>query len=284
MFTGKTKNLAVIGNPIEHSLSPAMQNAAIEKAALDYAYIALRVEESDLNEAVAGFKALNFCGFNVTIPHKTAIIEFLDEITEDALIIGAVNTVKNDGGKLIGYNTDYIGFIEGLKSKKFCAENKNAILLGAGGAARAVIWGLIKEKIKSVNIGVRNPQKAKSLVAEFEKYTDIKCFEFADKEFEDKLSKADLIVNTTPLGMYPKIDEMPPLNFEKLSDKVLIYDIIYSPEKTKLLIEAEKHGHDIVNGEIMLAGQGAAALKLWTGTEPDIAHMQSVLRSSLSKG
>ena len=153
MFTGKTINMGVIGNPISHSLSPAMQNAGIQAAGLDYAYIAMPVRNENLGEAVAGLKALGFRGFNVTIPPKQATMEYLDEIHEDAKIIGAVNAVKNDNGHLIGYNTDVTGFIDGMKQQGFSPAGRNAVLLGAGGAARAIIWGLIKEQVKSLTIG-----------------------------------------------------------------------------------------------------------------------------------
>lgn len=281
MVTGKTKNLAVIGNPIEHSLSPMIQNAAIATAGIDYHYIALRVEEADLAKAVDGFRALNFRGFNVTIPHKTVIMPLLDKIDADAKIIGAVNTVVNDDGKLTGYNTDVNGFVNGLTDNKFFAENKNAVMLGAGGAARAVIWGLIKEKIGSISIGVRNPQKVAGLVNYFADYIDVKVFDWQSAEFTDKLAAADLLINTTPLGMYPKVDEMPPVKWADVKADALVYDIIYTPQQTRFLREAAEHGHRTVNGEVMLVGQGAVALEKWTGVIADRKIMLEALRTAL---
>ena len=282
MVTGKTKNLAVIGNPIAHSLSPMIQNAALQKAGLDFAYIAIPVKEAELPIAVEGFRAMNFRGFNVTIPHKTAIMSHLDAIDADAQIIGAVNTVVNTDGKLTGYNTDVIGFLDGLTVKGFDVKNKNAVMLGAGGAARAIIWGLIKSGAGSLAIGVRNPQKAQPIAEYFAKYLDVKIFDWQTEEFDSQLTSADLLINTTPLGMSPAVDAMPPVNWNKLKKTALVYDIIYTPQQTKFLAEAKENGHETVNGEVMLVGQGAAAFHLWTGKAPDTEVMLKALRNSLS--
>ena len=281
MYTGKTKNLAVIGNPIIHSLSPVMQNAAIQKAGCDYSYIALNVKSEDLEKAVLGLRALNFSGFNVTIPHKSDILPLLDEVDEDARKLGAVNTVVNDNGKFVGYNTDVAGFIKGLKVIGFSPAGKKAVVLGAGGAAHAVIYGLRKKNISAVDIGVRNPKKAGAALAGLEKSSDICIYKWDSKEFTNKLVEADLIVNTTPLGMYPDVDKMPPVDFDKLNKKAVVYDVIYTPGKTKFLQEAEKRGHIILNGEYMLVGQGAAAFKLWTNIDADESIMQETLGNYL---
>ena len=163
MLTGKTGNLGVMGWPIAHSLSPAMQNAALAKAGIDYVYTALPVEPVHLAAAVAGLRALRFRGWNVTIPHKQAVIDLLDEIDEDAQIIGAVNTVVQENGRLMGFNTDVVGFLAGLAGAGFSLAQKRVVLLGAGGAARAVLWGLIKSGASRVAIGVRHPEKAEML-------------------------------------------------------------------------------------------------------------------------
>lgn len=281
MVTGKTKNLAVIGNPIAHSLSPMMQNAALEKAGLDYMYIAIPVKEAELPMAVEGFRAMNFRGFNVTIPHKTAIMPCLDAIDADAQMIGAVNTVVNDDGKLTGYNTDIIGFLAGLTVNNFSVKDKQAVMLGAGGAARAIIWGLIKSGVSKISIGVRNPAKVKPLADYFAKHLTIEVYDWQEEKFSAVLSTADLLINTTPLGMYPQVDNMPPVDWNTVNPSALVYDIIYTPAKTKFLAEAEQHGHKIVNGEVMLAGQGAEAFRMWTGIEPDTEVMLKVLRNSL---
>ena len=192
-FTGKTKNLGIIGYPIEHSLSPAIQGAAIETAGIDYSYIAMPVAPEKLSLAVNGLASLGFSGFNVTIPHKVAIMEYLDEIDESARMIGAVNTVAVRDGKLYGYNTDCIGFMAPLHKQGVSMKGKRAALLGAGGAARAIIWGLIMDGVQKIEIGVRNPEKVEPLAAAFRKHVTIEVKTWEDAAFERNLELADLI-------------------------------------------------------------------------------------------
>lgn len=281
MIKGTTKNLGVMGWPIAHSLSPVLQNAAIEEAGIDYVYISLPVPPEKLKEAVAGLRAMQFTGWNVTIPHKQAIMAELDAVDEDARIIGAVNTVVNRDGHLTGYNTDCIGFMQPLAQQGFLPKGKEATILGAGGAARAVIWGLLRAKVKRITLGVRNPAKAARLAEEFAAYGEIQVLHWEDSAFAEHLAVTDLLVNTTPLGMYPHVEGMPPVDWTKLKKDALVYDIIYTPERTRFLSEAQAHGHAIINGEGMLAGQGAAAFTLWTGVAPDLALMKRALREEL---
>lgn len=282
MLTGTTKNLGVIGYPIAHSLSPNIHNPALAAANLDYVYTALPVAPEALETAVAGLKALNFRGWNVTIPHKTPIMALLDEIDEDAKIIGAVNTVVNDGGYLKGYNTDVTGFIDALVDAGFTLKGAEVALLGAGGAARAVVWGLIKAGVAAIHIGVRNPVKVAPLVDDFKKYGAIDALHWESAEFRAELKKSTLIVNTTPLGMTPKVDAMPPLDWADVHEGAFCYDIIYTPAETRFLREAREHGYRTLNGEGMLAGQGAAAFTLWTGVVPDLELMKASLRAALA--
>lgn len=281
MITGTTKNLGVIGWPIVHSLSPAMQNAAIASAGLDAVYIAMPVAPEDLSDAVRGLKASGFIGWNVTIPHKTAIMEFLDEIDEDARAIGAVNTVVIRDGKLKGYNTDIIGFCDGLHEKNVSLKGKSAVVLGAGGAARAILRGLIKEGVSDITIAVRSPKKALPVANEISEYIPCHVVDWLSKEMKEALSSAALVVNTTPLGMAPKTDDMPPIDWDALAPSAFVYDIIYTPGETKLLREARLHGHDIQNGVPMLVGQGAAALSMWLDVAPDRNAMRTALEAAL---
>lgn len=283
MYTGNTKNLGVIGDPILHSLSPVMHNQALLAANLDYVYIAMQVKSHVLTEAVNGLRSLNFRGFNVTIPHKTNILPLLDTLDEDAQAIGAVNTVVNDNGCLKGYNTDVFGFVSALEKHGFSIAGKKVVVLGAGGAARAVIWGLIKQHAARLTIGVRNPDKAADLVTYFRKYMDIRLFHWQQESFTAELVQADLLVNTTPLGMFPHGDAMPPVPWEQLNPAAFVYDIIYTPTKTLFLQKAAEYGHPILNGEEMLVGQGAAAFKLWTGQEPSAEVMLTALQTTLAK-
>lgn len=282
MITGKTKVLAVIGNPVDHSMSPVFQNAGIGAAGVDYVYTAFPVLEESLGDAVAGMKAMGICGMNVTIPHKEAVMKYLDYIDKDAEILGAVNTIVNNNGVLTGYNTDVKGFIGGMKQIGFSPRNKQAVLLGAGGAARAVIWGLIQEKVAGLTIGVRNVSKARPLVEYFSKYIKIVLLDWSTPEFDEALVKAQLLVNATPLGMYPHVAAMPPVNWDKVSRGILAYDIIYTPAETLFLKTAREHGCQILNGEAMLVGQGAESFRLWTGIELDTGLMAKALRQALA--
>ena len=264
MFTGKTKNLGVMGWPIAHSLSPALHNAALAAAGLDYAYIALPVEPAALADAVRGLRSLGFRGVNVTIPHKTAIMEYLDRIDEDARRIGAVNTVVNEGGRLCGYNTDVLGFIDAMKARGFAPAGQRAVVLGAGGAARAVLWGLIKEKVSSISIGVRNVEKARPLAEEF----GLTPLLWKDRHEPSAL----LVINTTPLGMRGKAEDDTPYDFSVAAPCApagntapLAYDIVYNPLETRFLREARAAGRRCISGLEMFFGQGDAQFRLWTG-------------------
>lgn len=281
MYTGKTQNLGIIGCPVEHSLSPAMQNAALSAAGLDYAYVAMSVAEEQLSEAVTGLKALKFRGFNVTIPHKAAIMPLLDVVDQNAAVMGAVNTVVVQDGSLHGYNTDVLGFMNALRDRGFDPQGKTAVLLGAGGAARAVLWGLLQGGVKLIRIGVRNVPKVEPLADFFRKYGKVELFHWEEDSFQHGLAEADLLVNTTPLGMYPHIDAVPPVNWAYVQPKTFVYDIIYTPIQTKFLQMAEQHGNPVLNGEGMLVGQGAEAFRLWTGQTADSLVMTQALRQAL---
>ncbi|MBR5162911.1 MAG: shikimate dehydrogenase [Schwartzia sp.] len=279
MVSGKTINLGVIGWPIAHSLSPAMQTAAIRAAGVDYSYIAMPVRPDAIQGAVEGLRSLGFRGFNVTIPHKTAVIGLLDEIDEDARRIGAVNTVVNEGGRLLGRNTDVAGFLLGLSRQGIEVRGRRAVVLGAGGAARAVLWGLLREGASGVTVAVRNAAKAKEALADFSK--DVEIISWDDDAFAGALQSADILVNTTPLGMTPNLDAAPPVDWAHVRPEAFVYDIIYTPARTRFLREAETHGHRVQSGAVMLVGQGAEAFRLWTGVRPDEKAMETALLDAL---
>ena len=257
-----------------------MQAAAMQAAGLDYSYIAIPVPPGRLVPALEGLRALYFRGWNVTLPHKSAIIQFLDAIDPDARLIGAVNTVVNDGGAITGYNTDALGFSMSLVDAGFILDDCRAVVLGAGGAARAVTWALCKRRA-NIAIGVRNPSKAVVLAKDFEKFAAIDVFDWTSDEFKEMIECADIIINTTPLGMSPNVDEMPPVDLSLLPDGALVYDLIYSPVKTKFLLKAEELGYPTLNGEAMLAHQGAESFRLFTGVETDAKIMLNALRKVL---
>ena len=283
MASNEIKNFGILGWPVGHSLSPKMHMAAFKAAGYDnYNYIAIPVQSGRLMLAVDGLKGLNFRGANVTIPHKTMIMKYLDAIDADALIIGAVNTIVNDGGIMTGYNTDVSGFLAALDEAEFMPDDCNAVILGAGGAARAVLWGLCKRKAASVTIGVRNPLKARPLADDFSIYGSIEVMDWTSDEFKEVLQAADMLINTTPLGMYPKVDEMPPIDLKLLPEGALVYDIVYNPAKTKFLQTAESLGYPTLNGLSMLLLQGKESYRLFTGELPDLDVMRNVLEQEFS--
>ena len=283
MITGKTKLLGVIGAPIAHSLSPIIQNAALHAAGLDYVYAALPVRADALASAVRGLYDAGIAGFNVTIPFKTAIIPLLDALSEDARRIQAVNTVVVEDGRLVGHNTDVAGFLAGFVERGIALTGKNVVLIGAGGAARAALWGLLRSNISAITIGVRTVAKGAALAADFAADGAVRACAFDDPAFARALAAADIVVQTTPLGMTPHTDAMPPVDMAALKDDAVLYDLIYTPAETRFLREARARGCETINGETMLVAQGAEAFHLWTGKRPDVELMKRVLREELAR-
>ena len=282
MASEEIKNFAILGFPIGHSLSPKMHMAAFKAAGFsNYNYIPIPIQTGRLLLAVDGLKGLGFRGANVTIPHKSTIMKFIDAVDSDAMIIGAVNTLVNDGGMITGYNTDVTGFLKSLAEANFLPEDCNAVILGAGGAARAIIWGLCKRRAGFITVGVRNPQKAKTLENDFNIYGSIEVLDWQSDQFKEILQAADILINTTPLGMFPEVDEMPPVDLKLLPEGALVYDVVYNPAKTKLLQEAEKLGYPTLNGMNMLLFQGQEAYRLFTEELPDLEVMKKVLETEL---
>lgn len=281
MSAKTTKMLAVIGSPIAHSLSPAMHNAAIRAAQLDFLYIALPVLPASLGDGVRGLRALGFRGFNVTLPHKSAILPFLDEIDDAARTVGAVNTVVCEDGKLKGFNTDVEGFLSALKAHGFSLRNKNVVLFGAGGAARALLYGLLKEGAANVTIGVRNIKKVRPLLQVFSKYGELCAFDWHDAAFARAVKDALVLINATPLGMSPNTKTLPPVPWDAVRTGAFFCDLIYTPKKTLFLQRAAMLDCPTLNGEAMLVRQGAAAFTLWTGIKPDIFVMTRALQDAL---
>lgn len=283
MITGKTRLLAVIGAPIAHSLSPIIQNAALHAAGLDYVYTALPVRADALSSAVRGLRDAGIAGFNVTIPFKTEIIPLLDALSEDARRIQAVNTVVIEDGRMVGHNTDVVGFLAGFAERGIALTGKKAVLIGAGGAARAALWGLLRSGVSSIVIGVRNAAKGAALAADFAADGDVRAVSFDDSAWIAACSDADLVVQTTPLGMTPHTEEMPPVDAAMIKPSAVVYDLIYTPAETRFLREARARGCETINGETMLVAQGAEAFSLWTGVRPDMELMKRTLHEELSR-
>ena len=279
VIDSKTKLFCVIGDPIEHSLSPIMHNSVFENLNLNYVYLAFRVKKDELKHVVKAFKYLTL-GFNVTIPHKVSIIDYLDEISREAELIGAVNTVKVREGKLVGYNTDGIGAVRALEEKT-CVDGKNVVVAGAGGASRAIVFQLALKNCE-ITIANRTFEKARSLANEvYEKLgKKIKAVELS--KLKEVIKNADIFINTTSVGMYPNVNETL-LKAEDIPKGIVVMDIVYNPLKTRLLKEAEKAGARTIDGLGMFVYQGAEALKIWLGIDPPIKVMREAVLKFLNK-
>ena len=288
-ITGKTKLLGVIGHPVEHSLSPVMHNAVIAQLELDYIYLPFPIEPQNLEVAIAGFAAVGVVGFSVTIPHKQAIIPLLSEITPLAQTIGAVNTVSRQNHKWVGTNTDVEGFIAPLQTTyKQDWSQKVAVILGNGGAARAVVAGCTQLGFAQIHVVGRNMQRLQEFRNSWSNSSLADKFQVHQWEELPKLiPQANLLVNTTPIGMYPKVDESP-LSVEEIANLptgAIAYDLIYIPKPTQFLQQAQKQGAIAIDGLEMLVQQGVAALKIWLQQEiVPVEVMRQALQNHLGLG
>ncbi|PFO03641.1 shikimate dehydrogenase [Bacillus sp. AFS076308] len=265
------KLFGVLGNPIGHSMSPVMHNDLFSLYNIDAEYLPFLVQEDELRDAVNGLRALGAGGFNVTVPHKSSIIPFLDEVDELAASIGAVNTVINKDGKLIGYNTDGLGFLKGLDAYLTKIEGQKILVIGAGGAARAIYFTLAKEKPMQIDIANRTLEKAVQLIEECPYSISSRALTLKDASSE--LGEYDLIIQTTMIGMEPNITERP-ITLEYLREDSVVCEIIYNPLETRILREAKSIGATVQNGIDMFVYQGALAFEKWTGIFPDIKRMK----------
>jgi shikimate dehydrogenase/3-dehydroquinate dehydratase type I len=269
--TGKDlQNYVLLGNPVAQSLSPLMHNAALKEMSINGRYTAFCV--SDLESAICGIKGMDISGASVTIPYKVSVMEYLDEIHDDALKIGAVNTIANNHGRLTGYNTDWLGLMLTLK-ELMPVKDQTFVIIGAGGTARAAVYGIRKEGGLSIIVN-RTIAKGKLLADE------LNC-PFYSLSDVAKI-KADCLINTTPVGMYPHTDQTP-VEASLLAGYKYVIDVIYNPLKTKLLRDAEGQGCRIVSGLDMFVHQGAQQLKLWTGKEPPRVLMRKIVEERLAK-
>jgi len=259
-----------------------MHNAAFKVLGLDWVYLAFNVEPQWLPDAVVGIRALGFKGVNVTIPHKEAILPLLDEIDPLAKLIGAVNTVVVKEGKLVGYNTDASGFWRSLKEEGVDPQGKEALVLGAGGAARAVAFTLVERGCSKLYIANRTYNRAQELAEALKEAgpVSIEPLPLEEGPLSTILPEVDLIVNTTSVGMGGKGGELP-LRADKLEARHIVYDLVYNPPSTKLLEMARSKGCRAISGLSMLLYQGAEALTLWTGREAPIEVMKQVLEELL---
>lgn len=271
----------LIGYPLDHSVSALMHNAAFEELGLDYRYELLPVKPEDLGSLVfSTLRRSEVRGANVTIPHKVAVMEHLDWIDREASRIGAVNTIVNDDGRLKGYNTDGTGALRALKEAYGSLEGANVVILGAGGAARAIGYqvSISASKLTILN---RTLERAVSLSRYLSNLPECRASfsasTLSEGDLKTALRDADILVNATPVGMLPNVDETP-VDGELLRPELFVFDSVYNPLKTRLLREAEERGAKIISGADMLVYQGAAAFRLWTGREaPEKLMRQSIL-------
>ncbi|MCG0278416.1 MAG: shikimate dehydrogenase [Thermanaeromonas sp.] len=280
--SSRTAVVGLLGYPVVHSFSPYMHNAAFRALGMDWVYLAFNVEPRLLPAAVSGIRALGFRGVNVTIPHKQAILPFLDEIDPLAKLIGAVNTVVVKEGKLVGYNTDASGFWRSLKEEGVDPRGKRALILGAGGAARAVAYALVKHGCNRLYIANRTYDRARELAETLKKAgeTSVEPLSLEEAFLASILPEADLIINTTSVGMETVGGELP-ITADKLEARHIIYDLVYNPPYTKLLKMASSKGCRAISGRSMLLYQGAEAFTLWTGREAPLEVMKQVVEELL---
>lgn len=277
---GSTNIVGLIGHPVEHSFSPPMHNAAFEELGMDWAYVAFDVDPNNLKSAIDGAKSLNIKGFNVTIPHKINVMDYLDEIDEVASLIGAVNTI--DFNNMKGYNTDGIGAVKAIEEVT-SIKNSNVVVAGAGGASRAISFYVAKYGADSLTILNRNIQKAQDLAG------DVEASDLIDEVGSNSISNissylddADILIDTTPLGMHPHIDDEPVAIADNMHEDLTVFDAVYNPNETVLLKEAIKAGAKPVYGIKMLLYQGAESFEIWTGKKAPVDVMEEALRKTLN--
>lgn len=267
-ISGKTKVVGLFGYPVEHSLSPAMHNAAFEHLDLDYCYVTFSVRPDLLEHAVKAIRALNLGGVNVTVPHKEKVIPFLDRVNEEASFIGAVNTVLNSDGALIGFNTDGRGFMESLAEAGISLEGKTVLVVGAGGACRAISYYLSQMAVRLLIFDI-DERKVSGLVGDL---SAIRSNVSRAGNLES-LHGADIVINATPLGM--KDSDPQPLNLSLITREMTVCDLIY--RETPLLKAASEKGCKTLNGLGMLLHQGVLAFEIWTGIKPPVEIMRNAI-------
>jgi len=273
-ITGKTGVCGVIGDPVGHTVSPAMHNAAFSALGLNFVYMPFRVPKKDLADAVQGMRALNIRGLNVTIPHKVEVMALLDEIEPSARAIGAVNVIVNDKGLLKGCNTDAPGFMRALKERGIKVKGRTVVILGAGGASRAICFALASGGAGLIILN-RTPGRASQYAADITKATGqtVEAMPLNPQNLAVAMEKGRILVNTTSVGMSPEASETL-VKSDIIKPQHTVVDIVYNPVKTRLLKDAEKAGAGTINGLDMLVWQGALAFEKWTGHRAPVEIMR----------
>ena len=278
MIDAHTRLVGLIGWPIEHSLSPVMHEAAFSALGLDWRYLLLPVRPGWIRDAIAGLVALGFRGANVTIPYKQAVVPLLDDLSQQARRIGAVNTIViEQGGRTIGHNTDSAGFIAALHDGGFAPSGRAVIIVGAGGAAGAVVHALLAAGMKKLTVLSRTHARAEKLISSFDD-TRLHSETLSEERLIEGARSADLLVNATPVGMWPSVDGSIWPNGVAIPAHLTVFDLVYNPVETRLLQLAKSSGARAISGIEMLINQGAAAFELWTGMSAPIDAMRRALK------
>jgi shikimate dehydrogenase len=258
-----------------------MHNNAYKQLDMDYVYVAFKIEQEDISKLIESAKTLGIVGLNVTIPYKTDIIKYLDEVDEVARQINAVNTISFKNGIARGYNTDGIGAVKSIE-KYTPVKDKNILVLGAGGASKAITFTLINHNIKKLIIANRSKKNALDLIDNLRRQCDFDDIEYVDiNDADSRLDEVDIIINTTPIGMYPNVDVEAPIKTDKITDKHIVMDIIYNPLETRLLKEAKSNGAMTIAGTNMLINQGITAFEIFTGKTPSYESFEEALLGQL---
>ena len=286
-ITGHTKLTGLLGSPVEHSISPMMHNTSFQALDLDYVYLCFDVKENGLKDSIQGLRTLGVKGFNLTMPNKNKVLEYLDDLSAAAHCIGAVNTVENRDGKLIGHNTDGIGFMRSVKEQGISVEGKTITLMGIGGAATAICTQAALDGAKAIHIFARSTSRFLPRIREVisrlsaQVSCDIRILDNEDHTaLRESLSESVLLVNATSVGMAPDTDAciLPDASF--LHPALAVADIIYNPWETRLLAMAREAGCKAFNGYSMLLYQGAEAFRIWTGREMPVDLVQKTLKKN----
>jgi shikimate dehydrogenase len=283
-ISGKTVVCGLIGDPVEHTMSPLMHNAAFRSEGMDYVYLPFRVGRDELGEAIEGMRALNIRGLNVTIPHKVAVVPFLDELDPLVEKIGAVNTIVNDEGVLRGHNTDATGFLRPLLERGIEPKGKRVVVLGAGGASRAVSFILAERGAGLVILNRREEfgwavELATRISRTFGR--EVEAMEMNEENLTAAIEGADILVNATSVGMGDAGETPVPSGL--LRPGLTVYDVVYGAGKTRLVAEAEKAGAGAISGIEMLVWQGALAFELWTGLKAPVEVMKKAISEALQE-
>ena len=273
-----TKTFAVIGDPIDHSLSPNIHNSAFRELDLDCTYIAYKIPKNELSYGLDALKKIKISGFNVTIPHKIDIMKFLDHIDDDSKLIGASNTVTNQNDVLTGYNTDMQGFLDPIIQRELCIKNSNILLYGAGGAARAIIVAFAKQNAKKITIVNRTIEKGKEL-EELGKKLGLNSEIISLENFEGNKNKYDFVINSTSIGMK---NEIFPISQDLIDENSVVYDIVYKPINTDLIKKGKNVNATIIYGYEMLLGQAVRSFEIWMDKKAPYSAMKKAILGGFS--